>query len=364
MKRTNLLLFFILMFMTACNAPDKVGSETKSQVDEKATPDYYMGFSDFPYEATIEGVTYVRDFINTNGNMVSLHFDNGVPWSGIINKDLTYDKYISEMKNKKKDYSNLKVLVSVTPIDTSRHGIAFDTSEKPFLHDFDEPIVYETYIAYLSRIIEDINPDYLCYSIESNLLYKNNPDAFYNFIEFSGKIYQTLKDEYPSLTVFHSIQIEEYYNDKANQNEVIEQIIEQSDLLALSSYPFMIYPYDESSMDDVFETIEALAGEKSIAFTETGNNSTVLSIGDKVELAGSDELQQVYLSKLLKFMKKENKEFVIWYLVRDYDRLWESHYEGMVDDVFRAWLHSGLIDSEGNPKDALEQWREEFQITR
>lgn len=364
MKKVFLLLALILIVMTACNTQENVENELRSQSDEKAIPDYYMGFSDFPYEATIKGVTYVKDFINDNSDIVSLHFDNGVPWSGIINGDETYDKYINEIKNKKKDYSNLKVLVSVTPINTSRNGIAFDTDKSLFLHDFDETVVYEAYISYLNRIIKDINPDYLCYSIESNLLYKNNPDAFYKFIEFSEKLYQTLKDEYPSLTVFHSIQIEEYYNDKANQNEAIKQIIKQSDLLALSSYPFMIYPYDESSMDEVFKTIETLAGDKSIAFTETGNNSTDLRISDKVELAGSDELQLVYLDKLLEFMNKGNKEFVIWYLVRDYDHLWESHFEGMVDDVFRAWLHCGLVDAKGDTKKSFELWREEFEMSR
>ena len=49
-------------------------------------------------------------------------------------------------------------------------------------------------------------------------------------------------------------------------------------------------------------------------------------------------------------------KFITWFVIRDYDQLWVTMEEQDVDEIFKSWRDTGLIDEEGNPRLALKYW--------
>src|SRR5688572_10737883 len=44
------------------------------------TRSFYMGFTPFPYEISLEAVDAVYTKLDTEADIINHHFDNGVPW--------------------------------------------------------------------------------------------------------------------------------------------------------------------------------------------------------------------------------------------------------------------------------------------
>ncbi len=359
MKRF-LLLFLILV---SCNKNDPT----------LAKRSFYLGFTPFPYEASQTALDYVYQKIGLDADIINHHFDNGVPWveaetdapfhANIMN-DWTYRKTHTPIGH--------KVYVSVGALSFSRNSLAgYRAAEENMplpspwdTYKFSDQHVRTAYLNYCKRIIEFFKPDYFNMSIEANLLYFNQPDLWVSYLVFHQYVYTELKKVYPSLAVFSSVtgahMLDGAFtgNDYLKQRDAVKQILEYSDIYALSFYPYLSNylgnPYPENVFDELFAI-----SDKYLAIAETGYTAQTFTIdvepGTSVTINSDADKQAKYFNDLLTACSVHNALFVINFVVRDYDQLWQS--VGSPTGLPIAWRDTGLYDENGNARKAHDVWK-------
>jgi hypothetical protein len=130
----------------------------------------------------------------------------------------------------------------------------------------------------------------------------------------------------------------------------------------VSFYPFMAMLRDR--MNECLSWLETEFDEfeKPYVFSESGEPAepvVLKSLG--FTIPASPEAQQIVLDKLLSFAQRREAEFLIWFLPRDYDGLWEK-IRAEAPEFFGVWRDCGLLDGEGNERPAYRLWRAHFEL--
>lgn len=334
---------------------------------------FRMGFTPFPYEISPAGVEYVYSKLSTEADIINHHFDNGVPWQealtgadfdpGIMN-DWSY--------RKSKTASGHKTYVSVTPINFSRMGLAAYRGEHDNMplpepwsgYRFNDEPVKTAFLNYCKRVIEYFTPDYFGMSIESNLLYLQKPELWSDYLELHEYVYDQLKSLYPDMPVFASVagapMLDGFLEntDHVQQRLAVMQVLEMSDYYAISFYPYLTgylgNPYPENTFDELFSI-----SPKPIIVAETGYTAETFTMDNgegAVTIHTDPAKQQKFVDDLLAASEKWKVRFIIYFTLRDYDQLWAQL--GSPTDLNIAWRDAGLYDEDGNPRPALNSWRE------
>jgi exo-beta-1,3-glucanase (GH17 family) len=148
----------------------------------------------------------------------------------------------------------------------------------------------------------------------------------------------------------------EGYTD-ANHSDMIQalnDVLPFTDYFGVSVYPFISNFLCDSIPTDMFNKVFALS-TKPICITETGypaEHFTVL--GGSLVFEGSPEKQKNYISLLLNEAEQHDLQFVINFVLRDYDALWVAI--GSPDDINKLWRDTGLYDQDGNSRIAHQTW--------
>lgn len=324
---------------------------------------FYMGTTPFPYDISDEAVTYTFDFMDRHTDIVAEHFDDGVPWPEAY-AGQPYDKaYVDELNGRKAAIKpGDKVYLAMTPIAITRDGLAPYRGTKGDMElpaewkgkQFDDPMVVSAYIAHCKRMIGLFEPDYVAYGIEANLLAKLDPEEFEHYLNMTRQVYPALKSAYPGLPLFLTIQIDEYRNDETKNGGVIKSLLPYTDYFAVSTYPFSYMANADELPDDWFSRARALAPDKPFAVGETTFIAEDLyAPGGKLE--GGESWQSNYTRFLLEECDSLDAEFVIWFVPRDYDAMWEK-IKGTAPDFAILWKDSGLAAGDGKPRQALGVW--------
>jgi hypothetical protein len=339
---------------------------------EPETRSFYMGFTPFPYEISAEGVNYVYDKLNSDADIINHHFDNGVPWTEALS-GAEFSQAIKDDWNyrKSKTSPNHKIYLSVTPLDFTRTGLAAfrgasDNMPLPSpwnSYRFSDENVKTAFLNYCKRSIDFFKPDYFNMAIEANLLYVNKPDLWSDYLQLHTFIYHELKLAYPELPIFASVSgaplLKGFLEgvDHVQQRLAVLQLMEYSDMYAISFYPYLSNylgnPYPENTFDDLFHV-----SEKPLAVAETGYAAQGFSINagkGLVTVESNPVKQQKYTQDLLEACSRRKAAFVINFCLRDYDQLWAQLGSPM--DINIAWRDSGLYDENGNARMALTTWK-------
>ncbi|MCA9909927.1 MAG: hypothetical protein KC519_14820, partial [Anaerolineae bacterium] len=108
----------------------------------------------------------------------------------------------------------------------------------------------------------------------------------------------------------------------------------------------------------MFDQLVALT-DKPIAITETGYPAQTFSIfagnNVRVTLESDADKQARYIALLLAAAQEYDFVFVVNFVLRDYDALWQQI--GAREDLTIAWRDTGLYDEEGAVRPALDLWR-------
>lgn len=343
--------------------------------DDPKTRSFLLGFTPFPYAHSEEAVDYVYNKIETDGDIINHHFDNGVPWVEALEGVDFHERVMADWEfRKSRTPANHKVYVSVTPLNESRTGIAPYRGERERMPlpetwtgaTFGDQTVKDAYLAYCKRIIDFFQPDYFAMSIEANLFYAKRPGQWTSYYEFHKYIYQQLKSAYPGLPVFTSVAgvylMPEFVdgNDHLSHRLVTLRLLEFSDYYALSLYPhlssFRGNPYPEGTLDALFQI-----SEKPLVITETGFAAEPFSIHvdgqTPLDIQSDVVRQQLYLLDLFRACeKRRNIGFVIHFALRDNDQRWK--HPGLQPETETTCRNTGLYDDKGQPRPALTVWRQ------
>jgi len=129
----------------------------------------------------------------------------------------------------------------------------------------------------------------------------------------------------------------------------------------VSYYPFLV---DREralpALDWMMERFDPF--RKPYAVAETNDAAERLPLPKMgVVIEGTPGRQLAYYEKLLRLAGERKFAFVISFIHRDYDALWEK-IKSTAPELFMAWRDCGLVDEKGEPRPACALWKKTFAL--
>jgi hypothetical protein len=358
MKSLYLVLLF-LPFLFCCK---------KKKVDE--TRSFYMAVTPWPADFTTEEFNRAYSFINNECDMVSHHFDEGIPYEEAYNNSNWPAELLTEIQTRKtKTTTNKTVFLSSAAVNLSRKQKAdysrFSTGIPPAIKSQWEALpinadkVVTAYTNYVIFLANELNASFINYGVESNGEWSNSDFVLYK--DFLSKVYAKLKIAFPSKPIMVSVMT----NDLPLTLSYASQLMPYTDYLALSSYP---YTHVSSSANgntnpalfpsSYFSNFLNLAPNKPFGFAETGYLAEDLAVPSfNLNKQGNAEWQKSYLELICKITQERKGKFLIWFCSKDYDAGNNTLRSlGLYQDLFALWEDTGLMDENNNKRPAYAVW--------
>lgn len=358
-----------LALLTACACGG--GSSSSAPA---ATRSFWMGFSAWPWDATQVAVDWTWTTVRAEGDLVSSHLEEGVPWpqaaAGVASAYPA--SYQGLIDTHRAQGAGKRRLLSINALSVGRDGLAPLRSEQvnqtlpaPWsTAALDSAEVKAAYANYALRMSSELTPDVLLTGIEVNLLIENNPALWPAFVALQCHVYAAVKAAHPSLPVGVSLFAlallpewsAEY--DLAQQQQALAQLAPCVDVVAWSVYPYMSSLLADSLPADFFARFVgrlpvALQG-KTMGISESGYPAQRWSLNG-LTWNGTQARQREMVGLMLAEAQRLDFRFVAWFTVRDYDQLWAGALGS--DPVALIWRDTGLFDENGNAREALAEWR-------
>ncbi len=353
----------LLIFFAGCRK--KTAADTRS---------FYMGVTPWPADFTEAELENAYAFISANCDMVSHHFDDGVPWEEAWQQGAMPVQFRQELSLRiAKTAPGKKILLSVAPLNLTRREKAeyyaksdpgITDSIKQYWHslDFNDPKVITAYVRYVSWLIERLHPDFVNYGVESTVD-TWDPVSFSRYKSFLAAVYAQLKSRYPALPFFVSFMVYEF----PVALTLASELLPYTDYIALSAYPYTsVSSAANGNTDpslfpgDYFTRFLDLAPGKPFVIAETGYIAEDLDIPSfSLHRHGTAAWQKAYLEKICTLAYERKAKFIIWFCHKDYDagnRTLQSL--GLYQDLFGLWEDTGLVDEAGRGRPALQSWKE------
>ena len=210
---TYVLLLFIVVF--ACKEP-----ETTLEQDCESYPvlcaeeiNFLGGFTAWPYAPDVQAVNSTYEFIQSQGTIYSEHIDANIPWQEWINRSELPIAFVNDIESRvQRRTANTKLTVSVSVLNSVRTDLALAYDGNVITYDsLNEERIIEAYVSHLSYITQKLQPDYLLVAIESNELLIQAPEKWPAFKKLMLAVRTQMKLKYPSLPIFESITLHNFY---------------------------------------------------------------------------------------------------------------------------------------------------------
>lgn len=363
----TILLTFLLL--VSCSKKDEILNP------ELETRSYLLGYTPFPYAISNEAVAFSYEKITQESDIVSQHFDDGIPWNEALKDTDFHPNIMADWQFRKTNTPiNHKIFLTVTPVNFLRTGLSSYRNAESNLPlpepwdtiKFNHADVKTAFYNFCKRIIDYFDPHYFAMGIEVNLLMANNKDLWDEYFDLHKTVYLKLKHDYPQLPIFVTQTgmdlIGGFTNpNHADQVTAFNQIMNYSDYLALSSHVFLTSLLADSIPDHIFDEMFTLSS-KPLCISETSYPAESFSVyGGTITINGSQEKQKLFFSKLFDKAQKYNCRFIINFVIRDYDQLWQEI--GSPDDVYKLWKDTGIYDGDGNARIIKNLWLEKLKLT-
>jgi hypothetical protein len=335
------------------------------------TRSFFMGFTDWPYDATNEAVTWTHEQQKAHGDILSEHMEEGVPWQQAYDDTAWPQAFLDEIAFRVSQHGSKKVELEINAINSSRDAIATTRGATPneatvapwSTYAFDSPQVKQAYLNYARKMVALFKPDYLILGIEVNEIVTKIPAQWPAYLNLYKYVYQALKAENPNLPIGVSVVAVHFFpqwspqDDRTAQLAALSDILPYTDYVGFSIYPFMSLLLADSIPADYCDQLFQLAGNKPIAVSEASYPAQQWSTtvnGQLLTWYGTQEKQLEFLTQLLTTAKKYNARYVIWFEVRDYDQLWNGALGQ--DPTALTWRDDGLYDENGVARLSLGYW--------
>ena len=232
---------------------------------------------------------------------------------------------------------------------------------------YDDPLVKKAYLDYCRRMVGFFQPDYLGIGIESNeLFYEAGPEVWRAYLSLYKHVYHALKEENPRLPIFASFSVHNMLKvtgvERRKRLESFLELMPYNDRVAVSYYPFI--QGGDTDVGAAFQWLEETFGNfgKQYVFAETAEAADQLPLpGFGVVIAGTPQKQNDYLEQLTRFAQTHKTDFVIWFLHRDYDAMWEKIKDSS-PEAFKAWRDWACWTRPGSWRPAHATWQQYFAM--
>ena len=373
----NFRLAVLAPILAACvaTAPAPPVAPLPASVDDLATPavrPFRLAVTTFPPDFTETEIAGAYGFSANHGDMVAHHIDKGVPWPEALAGTAYHPRVEAELAQRAAAAPEVPRYLAISAIAVTRDGLngywaRKDRGGRPGdwrSREFDDPAVVTAYVNYATDLVRRLEPAYLVYGIEVNMLAENDAAAFARYVTMTGQVYRALKQTFPALPLVLSFHAGTVVDDPEHQIAAIRQLLPFTDMVAVSSYPYMatsigrIGPRhaDPATLPgDWFDRLAALAPEKPFAIAETGFPAEPFAVpGLRVD--SSERRQADYVKRVLRDAERLDAAFVVWFLGRDIDALYRRVGGGATGNIFKLFRDTGLADGQGNGRLALRIW--------
>lgn len=370
MQKLLAILFFLIFI--SCSKDDE------STIVIPETRSFYMGITPWPADLNTTEINKTYSFINNSCDIISHHFDEGIPYEEAFNNAAMPIELINNVLFRKNNTpSSKKILLSVSALDLTRIGKAkyyinsnVNTSIKANWEtlSFSNANVIVAYVNYMSYLIDNLRPNYVNYGVESNDPNWNSVN-FNEYKTFLQQVYQQLKLKYPTLPILVSFMVQE--DTQAITNAT--QLLQYTDYIGLSTYPYINASSTTNGNTNpdllpanYFENYTNLAPNKPFCFTETGYTAENLNIPSySLVRQGTPEWQNNYLKKVLELSKAKKAKFFIWFCYKDYDAgIITLQNLGQYQPLFGFWKDTGFIDENDNKRLSYNTWEIWYQTKK
>lgn len=362
-KPYYLLIVILSLFLVGCG-----GSENSADQPEQRS--FYMGFTPWPYAATIEAVNDVYSKIQDHGDLLAHHLTQGIPWEAAYRKQ-SYPQHLEDELALRLSLTqtNKRIYLALDSLNMARDNLSLNWGESGTENltspwngmSFSDEEVITAYANFALDLIDRFNPDYFNYATEISELILNDPSAFDDFVSFAQAIYQRIKLVHPELPLMISIGLKEPGSLEARAIEIsIGKIMDFVDIVGISVYPYAFFDHDDKGNPaklsaNWLNQITNIAKGKPLAVTETGWIAEDLEItAFNFSEQSSEEEQRHYLNLLMQEANKLSMAFVVWFSVVDFDSLWNDQLGK--DNLAKIWKDTGLYSETLQPRIALDVW--------
>lgn len=344
-------------------------SSCKKDVPVEPTRSFYMGVTPWPGDFTIAEVDTAYQFINGHCDIVSQHFDDGIPYEEAWHNLPMPQNFQKEVQTRKTKTTGKKTFLSVAALNLTRKekadyysNVVVTDSIKNYWKQipFNNPKIVTAYINYISWLIDQFQPVYVNYGVESNLP-SWDPGQFALYKTFLQQVFSELKIKYPSLPFFVSFMVDESSEGLANA----AQLLPYTDFIGLSAYPYVSVSSSANGNTDpglfpanYFERFINLDAGKPMAFAETGYIAEDILIPSfNLNKKGNADWQNKYLASICELCEKRKAKLLVWFCSKDYDKGNATLQSlGLYQDLFGLWQDIGLKDENGQQRPAYQTW--------
>ncbi|MFM2358195.1 MAG: hypothetical protein RLY16_187 [Bacteroidota bacterium] len=375
MKSNRLLIYLFICcaisFGTGCS---------KTNLPMNSTRSFYMGVTPWPADFTQTEVLGAYQFINQHCDIISQHFDDGIPWQEALQQQPMPTAFQQDVQNRiALTPPGKTILLSVSALNLTRKAKSdYYKHSSPNITDsirqhwqqirFSDPSVSNAYLHYISYLIDQFQPAYVNFGVESNLSVWPEND-FNDYLIFIQQVYAALKIKYPQLPFFVSLMAEE--GTSALNNAA--RLLPYSDYVALSAYPYITSGSSANGNTnpqllptDYFTRYINLAPNKPFAFAETGYNAEPLQIAAfQLNKQGNAAWQDAYLQQVLQLCQQQHAVFFIWFCYKDYNAGVQTLISmGQYQPLFSLWSDMGLVSESNQLRPAYQTWLNWMQMNR
>jgi len=326
---------------------------TAMQVSGEADTRTLWGFVPFPAAADGRSIGEVFQFVAAEGNMVAFHFDDGIPWEGLLSdSDLPVGlvEEIASLRAFSLGSPQLGVYVATAITNEKRDAIAgsWRAGDPPPTiqgRTFADPMVREGIRRWIRYLVDELNPDWLNVAVEINMYERANPEDYPNLVSLYRELYEEVKLASPDTVVFASFQME--LADPLAAGDLVDAM----DMVGISTYPYINGAGFPS--EDYFASVADLG--LPIAVAETGYPAKSLPTlsGERTYVASD---QAAYVEWLGRRAESLDLVFVTWFFPSDITG-WIEPLPDAEKPVARLFEFLGMRDSDGTSRPALDVWR-------
>jgi len=335
---------------------------------------FRLGVTPFPYDMTLEALADASRFVRDNTDLIVAHLE-GVPWQEALTGEPVHPNLMGDWARYREGKpEDMPLYLAVSPLNLGRADLAAYRGEREGLpvpealagKPFDDPLVIKAYTDYVRRAVEYFRPSYLAIGVETNELFHNARPKWEGYVRLHQAVREAIKRDHPNLPVFATFTLHNMRNPGwADHEEMLaawKDLMPYNDVVAISCYPFMGQLSGQVTESLAWVTQEFAPFGKAFAIAEMGEIAEPLSLTQPaVTIPGDPETQRRVLEEVLAWAQAERVEFVVWYVSRDYDALWEK-LKATSPEWFKVWKDCGLLDGEGRPRPAFQVWRESYLL--
>ncbi|MDE1766627.1 MAG: hypothetical protein KGI27_10215 [Thaumarchaeota archaeon] len=234
---------------------------------------------------------------------------------------------------------------------------------------FDEKLANETATALDTILSRYYIVDYVIIGGDLNIYFRDHPGDIPKYVDFFDSVYSKLKAKHPGVKFGNWFSL----NDLVNHHDGgMVKKLNQGDFVAYSYSPVDLLFYQTGSPDKEAQDLQDMMN-----FSD-GKKIGLMEIGwatDK-KVNGTDANQAEFVKDVFDFYRKNASqfEFMTWY--RQYDRPFDTCYNGLNTNVQTGFANrillnntaaylcsTGLIDANNNTKPAWDEFRNQIQMS-